>query len=303
MLQECIEALQIKSNGIYVDCTAGGGGHSQHILEKLGKDGTLIDIDKDLDAIHTVTAKFKDFPNVKIVHSHFQQFQSVLNQLNVEKVDGVLIDLGVSSYQLDTAERGFSYMASDAPLDMRMNRQQELTAFDVVNGYSKEDLIYVLREYGEEKFASIIASNIIKARETEPISTCGQLVSIIDRSIPFKAQKQGSHNAKKTFQALRIEVNGELSGLKEVLQTIISHLNPNGRLVVLTFHSLEDRIVKHLFNFNATDCICDKSVPICVCGHKAEIKLINKKPITATEEEQKENSRSICAKLRIVEKL
>ena len=303
MLQECIEALDIKSNGIYVDCTAGGGGHSQHILQKLSPNGLLIDIDKDDDAIQTVREKFKNYSNVKIVHSDFKQFETIIQQLGVEKVDGVLIDLGVSSHQLDTRERGFSYMADEAPLDMRMNRQQTLTAFEVVNEYSKEDLIYIFREYGEEKFAPLIVSNIIKAREQSPISTCGELVQIIDRSIPFKAQKQGSHNAKKTFQALRIEVNGELNGLKEVLQTIINHLNPDGRLVVLTFHSLEDRIVKHLFNFNATDCICDKSVPICVCGHKAEIKLVNKKPIVATQQEQKENSRSICAKLRVAQKL
>ena len=194
MLQECIEALDIKSNGIYVDCTAGGGGHSQHILQKLSPNGLLIDIDKDDDAIQTVREKFKNYSNVKIVHSDFKQFETIIQQLGVEKVDGVLIDLGVSSHQLDTRERGFSYMADEAPLDMRMNRQQTLTAFEVVNEYSKEDLIYILREYGEEKFAPLIVSNIIKAREQSPISTCGELVQIIDRSIPFKAQKQGSHN-------------------------------------------------------------------------------------------------------------
>lgn len=304
MVNECIEMLKVRPNGIYVDCTAGGGGHSIEIVRRL-KDGILVDIDKDEEAIEAIKKRFTDFSSQEIRYRNcdFKQFENALDELGIGNVDGIIVDLGISSYQIENAARGFSYLTLEAPLDMRMNQKQTLSAETVVNEYSYEKLYEIIKVYGEEDFAKNIANNIVKARELNRIKTCGQLVEIIDKSIPQRAKKPNSHCAKKTFQAIRIEVNNELDGLKEALQKMIDRLNKGARLVVLTFHSLEDRIVKQLFAFNATDCICDKSIPICVCGHKASVKLVNKKPITATETELLENSRSKSAKLRVVERL
>lgn len=303
MLNECIDGLDIKPDGIYVDCTMGGAGHSSVIADKLSPQGTLICIDKDKEAIAVGTERLKDKkPKIIFVNDDFKNYQAILQQNNIEKVDGVLIDLGVSSYQIDNAERGFSYRF-DAPLDMRMNTSQSLSAYEVVNNYSYEELIKILFEYGEEDFAKSIARNIIKSRESKAIETTGELVKIIEASVPAKILHKGGSVAKKTFQAIRIEVNGELTELDNALSQMIFSLNKDGRLVVLTFHSLEDRIVKNVFKEQATGCICPKELPICVCHHKEVVKLINKKPIVASTEELKINSRSTSAKLRIVQKL
>lgn len=303
MLNECIDGLNIKPNGTYVDCTMGGAGHSSIIADKLSSEGTLICIDKDIEAIQVGKERLKDKkPKIIFVNEDFKNYKSILAENGIEKVDGVLIDLGVSSYQIDNAERGFSYRF-DAPLDMRMDKSQSLSAYEVVNSYSYEELIKILFEYGEEDFAKSIARNIIKTRETKNIETTGELVKIIESSVPSKVLHKGGSVAKKTFQAIRIEVNGELAGLDKALKEMIFSLNKGGRLVVLTFHSLEDRIVKTVFKDESTGCICPKELPICVCHHKEVVKLINKKPIVASESELKVNSRSTSAKLRIVEKL
>lgn len=303
MLNECIDGLNVKPNGTYVDCTMGGAGHSSVIADKLSSEGTLICIDKDIEAIQVGKERLKDKkPKIIFVNEDFKNYKSILAENGIEKVDGVLIDLGVSSYQIDNAERGFSYRF-DAPLDMRMDKSQSLSAYEVVNSYSYEELIKILFEYGEEDFAKSIARNIIKTRETKNIETTGELVKIIESSVPSKVLHKGGSVAKKTFQAIRIEVNGELADLDRALKEMIFSLNKGGRLVVLTFHSLEDRIVKNVFKDESTGCICPKELPICVCHHKEVVKLINKKPIVASESELKVNSRSTSAKLRIVEKL
>ncbi len=299
LLDECIQALDIKPNGIYVDCTCGGGGHSSEILKRL-EGGRLICIDKDEEALNACRQRLCS-PNVTPVHSDFKRAAEVLDELNVSSVDGFLADLGVSSYQIDNAERGFSYMAKQAPLDMRMDGSQKLSAGDVVNGYSEQQLYDVIRTYGEEKFASSIAKNIVAYRSESPIETCGALVEIIEKSIPKGAQK-GGHPAKRTFQALRIEVNGELTGLRQALEAMAKRLNSGGRLAVITFHSLEDRIVKQTFVQLATDCICPPGLPVCVCGHKAEGEVVTKKPIIPSERELQNNSRSQSAKLRVFRK-
>ena len=298
MLNECIEALDIKSDGTYVDGTLGGAGHSSKILESGA--GQLIGIDKDDDALAFASDRLKGYNNVRLVKSDFKDFVNVLDKLGIEKVDGVLLDLGISSYQVDNGERGFSYRV-DAPLDMRMDRTKEFSAYDVVNTYSEEDLKRILFTYGEESWAPKIARNIVEARKSEEIETTLQLVKIIESSIPRKFWGSGSV-AKKSFQAIRIEVNGELDGLDEVLRQMAERLNTGGRLAVITFHSLEDRIVKNVFKEMSTDCICDKRVPICTCGHKAIGRLVNKKPIEATKEELTSNKRSSSAKLRVFEK-
>ena len=303
MLNECIDGLNVKPNGTYVDCTMGGAGHSSVIADKLSSEGTLICIDKDIEAIQVGKERLKDKkPKIIFVNEDFKNYKSILAENGIEKVDGVLIDLGVSSYQIDNTERGFSYRF-DAPLDMRMDKSQSLSAYEVVNSYSYEELIKILFEYGEEDFAKSIARNIIKTRETKNIETTGELVKIIESSVPSKVLHKGGSVAKKTFQAIRIEVNGELADLDRALKEMIFSLNKGGRLVVLTFHSLEDRIVKNVFKDESTGCICPKELPICVCHHKEVVKLINKKPIVASESELKVNSRSTSAKLRIVEKL
>lgn len=301
MLNECLEGLAVKKGGTYFDGTLGGGGHSEAILKKLDGQGFLFSTDLDDDAILSATERLKDFKNFKAVKSNFKKFKDVSDGLGISEIDGAILDLGVSSYQLDNKERGFSYMSKDSLLDMRMDRTQGLSAYDVVNYYDEKKLKFIISCYGEEKFASNIAKNIVIRRKEKPIETTGELVEICDESIPFKFKRDG-HPAKKTFQAIRIEVNGELSDLDAVLKDIVDKLKSGGRLAVLTFHSLEDRIVKTVFKELSSGCDCDKRYP-CVCGKKEVIKEVNKKPITATEEETTINSRSKCAKLRVIEKL
>ena len=303
MFFECIEGLDIKPNGIYVDCTAGGGGHSEGILQKL-ESGKLISIDQDDNALLACKNRFLKYGDKSIlVKSNFCELERVLNDLNIDYIDGVIMDLGVSSHQLDTPERGFSYNC-DANLDMRMNPLSPLSAYDVVNTYSESELKRIISEYGEEKFAHIIARNIVKEREIKPIEKTTQLVEVIKKSIPVgAARKEAQHPAKRTFQAIRIEVNHELDVITPAINTAVGRLNKGGRIVIMTFHSLEDRIVKTAFNEYAQGCTCPKDFPICVCGNKPKIKIINKKPITASQEELGQNSRSKCAKLRIAEKL
>lgn len=303
MFFECIEGLDIKPNGIYVDCTAGGGGHSEGILQKL-ESGKLISIDQDDNALLACKNRFLKYGDKSIlVKSNFCELERVLNDLNIDRIDGVIMDLGVSSHQLDTPERGFSYNC-DANLDMRMNPLSPLSAYDVINTYAESDLKRIISEYGEEKFAHVIARNIVKEREIKPIATTTQLVEVIKKSIPVgAARKEAQHPAKRTFQAIRIEVNHELDVITPAINTAINRLNKGGRIVIMTFHSLEDRIVKTTFNEFAQGCTCPKDFPICVCGNKPKIKIINKKPITASQEELGQNSRSKCAKLRIAEKL
>jgi len=300
---QCIEGLDIKKDGVYVDATLGGGGHSSLIGEKLSKNGILIGIDRDTEALNAAKERLKNLEcKVIYVHSNYSEIKKVLEELNIDKVDGILADLGVSSYQLDNADRGFSYRFS-APLDMRMNRADKLTARDVVNDYDFERLFKVIKDYGEEKFAFQIAKNIVKRREISPIETTDELVSIIDSSIPKKNSFKGSHNAKRTFQAIRIEVNGELVLLKNSVEDFLDVLKSGGRLCVITFHSLEDRIVKNVFGDYVKGCICPKEFPVCVCNNKPKGKLITKKPFVADETENKENSRAASAKLRIIEKI
>jgi len=301
LLNECLEGLNIKPDGIYVDGTLGGGGHSGEILKRLTT-GKLIAFDKDDDALSSTKEKLKNF-NDKIifVKSDFKNMYSVVKDLGYESVDGILLDLGVSSYQIDTAERGFSYRF-DGDLDMRMDRTSSLKAYDVVNDYSRDDLIKILYNYGEESFAKSIVNKIIDYRETKKIETTGELVSIIESAIPKKFWGKGNVS-KKTFQAIRIEVNGELENLDNAINQMIDLLKPNGRIAIITFHSLEDRIVKNVFKERTTDCICDKSLPFCICHHKADGKLVNRKPIEATKEELENNKRSSSAKLRVLEKI
>lgn len=301
MLNECLSGLNIKENGIYVDGTLGGAGHSSQIAKKL-KNGKLIGIDKDSDALNVSKERLKEYGNkITLVKSDFKDMVKVLGSLNVEGVDGILLDLGVSSYQVDTPDRGFSYRY-DAPLDMRMDRSQDFSAYDVINTYSVENLAKVIYRYGEEQFARLIAKKIVEHRVVKPIETTGELKDIIESCVPKKFQLGGSP-CKKTFQAIRIEVNGELNNLEEAIHGMIGKLNKGGRLVIITFHSLEDRIVKDVFKEEATDCLCDKSIPVCVCHHKARVKLITKKPLVASSEELEQNKRSKSAKVRIVERI
>lgn len=302
LLNECLEGLDIKENGTYVDCTLGGAGHSSHILEKLSSEGTLIGIDQDNDALRAAKEKLRDYSNVKFVHNNFYNIDSILTSLNIPKVDGILMDLGVSSYQLDEGERGFSYM-KDAPLDMRMDRDREFSAYEVVNTYSEEDLYRIIRDYGEEKFAKKIAKFIVDKRADKPIETTLELVDIIKAAIPAKARREGPHPAKRTFQAIRIEVNGELAILNKAIEDGVEHLNKGGRMVIITFHSLEDRIVKLKYRELANPCICPKEFPVCICGKKPLVKIISRKAIEPSKEEVEQNPRSRSAKLRILEKL
>lgn len=297
MLQECINMLNIKEDGIYVDCTLGGAGHSSEIVKKLSKKGRLIGIDQDLDALRAAKEKLSNYSNVTFVHNNFSNIKDILEELEIDKVDGILMDLGVSSYQLDEGERGFSYM-KNAPLDMRMDRERNFSAFNVVNEYSTDELYSIFKEYGEEKFSRRIAERIVEKRQEKPIETTFELVSIIDGCIPAKFKREGGHPAKRTFQAIRIEVNAELSILNKTIEDGIGALNKDGVMAIITFHSLEDRIVKNKFRELTDPCTCPKTLPMCVCGKKPIIKLINKKPIEATEEELTANSRSKSAKLR-----
>ena len=302
LLNECIEALDIKPNGIYVDCTLGGAGHSSEIVKRLSPEGRLIGIDQDTNALEAAKKKLSDYNNVTYVHDNFVNIDSVLESLNIEKVDGILMDLGVSSHQLDVAERGFSYM-QDAPLDMRMNRDNDFTAYNIVNGYSEDQLTKIIFDYGEERFAKRIAKFIVDRRSNKPVETTSELVDIIKAAIPAKARREGPHPAKRTFQAIRIEVNKELEILNKAIEDSVKRLNSNGRIAIITFHSLEDRIVKVKFRDLENPCTCPKEFPICICNKKPVLKLISRKPIDPTEEELEINPRSRSAKLRVGEKI
>jgi len=303
LLDECIEGLNIREDGIYVDGTLGGAGHSSEICNLLSENGLLIGIDQDQDALKVASEKLANQTcKVELVHSNYEHFKYIIEQLNIDRVSGVLLDLGVSSYQLDTAERGFSYM-KDAPLDMRMDQSSEKTAKDIVNNYSMEELWKILKVYGEEKFAKRIAEKIVSVREDKEIETTLELVKIVDGCIPTKNKIKYGHPAKRTFQAIRIELNRELEVLTDTLQDMINALEPKGRLCVITFHSLEDRIVKQLFRENENPCTCPRDFPICVCGKVATGKMKPRKPVLPSEEELEVNSRSRSAKLRIFEKV
>lgn len=302
LLNETIEGLNIKPDGIYADGTLGGAGHSYQIASKLNGLGRLIGFDQDEDAITASTERLKEFKNVTIVRSNYRNMKEELNNRGINKVDGILLDLGVSSYQLDTVSRGFSYK-EEAPLDMRMDNRNEVTARDIVNNYSQGDLFRIIRDYGEDKFAANIAKHIVMNREIKPIETTTELAEIVKAAIPMKFRKQGGHPAKQTFQAIRIELNSELSVLKESLMDMIDLLNPNGRICIITFHSLEDRIVKNIFKEAEDPCTCPKNFPTCVCGKKSKGKVITRKPILPSEEELELNLRSKSAKLRIFEKI
>lgn len=302
LLEETIEGLNIKPDGIYVDGTLGGGGHAWHVCSQLSDKGRFIGIDQDEAAIAAGGDRLKEFGDrVTIVRSNYCNMKQVLHELGITKVDGIVLDLGVSSHQLDTAERGFSYM-EDAPLDMRMDRRQEKTAKDIVNGYSEKELFRVIRDYGEDSFAKNIAKHIVAYRETKEIETTRELTEIIRGAIPMKIQKNGGHPAKKTFQAIRIELNQELEVLNNTLNDMIELLNEDGRICIITFHSLEDRIVKRIFRKNEDPCECPPNFPVCVCGKKSQGKVVTKKPILPSLEEQEVNSRSKSAKLRVFEK-
>ena len=298
---EIIEFLRIKEDGNYLDCTIGGAGHSLAIISKL-KNGHLYGIDKDNDALNVCKERLKGKGNFALIHDDFKNVEGIFKEHNLPNMDGVLIDLGISSYQIDNPERGFSFLR-DGPLDMRMNQEQEFSAYDVVNHYSYEELVKIFYEYGEESFAKPIAKRIVEERLKKPIETTKELNDIIESALPKKIVYKSGGCAKKVFQAIRIEVNGELSGLKDTLQFLIKKLNAGGRICVLSFHSLEDRIVKEVFKTASIDCLCPPNMPICVCGHKKEVSLVTKKPLTASEEEMKRNSRSTCAKLRVAQKL
>ena len=304
LLYETIDSLNVKPDGIYVDGTLGGGGHALEVCKRLGEYGRLIGIDQDADAIAAATERLKDYKDkVTVVRSNYVNIQTVLNDLGIEKVDGIYLDLGVSSYQLDMPERGFTYREDQAPLDMRMDQRNDQTAADIINSYSEFDLYRIIRDYGEDKFAKNIAKHIVKARELKPIETTGELTEIIKRAIPAKVRAVGGHPSKKTFQAIRIELNKELEVLSQSLDAMIDLLNPGGRLSVITFHSLEDRIVKTRFKTNENPCICPPDFPICVCGRISKGKVVTRKPVIPTEEEIEDNKRSKSSKLRVFERV
>lgn len=300
LLEECIRGLHIKRNGIYIDGTLGGAGHSKEILQNLSEKGLLIGIDRDEEALKAAKANLKEYKNVKYIHGNHDNIKEILHELDIAKVDGILLDLGVSSYQLDEKNRGFSYLGENE-LDMRMDKSQELTAKIVVNTYKEEDLANIIYNYGEERYSRNIAKNICNYRKQKKIETTKELVEIIEKSIPKSKQNDG-HPAKRTFQAIRIEVNNEIKPLEKTIEDCIDVLNPEGRLCVITFHSLEDRAVKNAYNKAKGICTCPKDLPYCVCGAKELGKIINKKPIIASDKEQTENTRSKSAKLRIFEK-
>lgn len=299
--QETIELLNIKPGGVYFDGTLGAAGHSKAIQEK-EKIKTLIGVDQDEEALEAAKQNLKDFENVIYVHDNFRNIDEILDSLQVESVDGILVDIGVSSYQIDNGERGFSFR-QDARLDMRMDKSKAFSAYELLNEYTEDDLTRIIRDYGEEKFARSIARHIVKERLTKPIETTKQLENIILSSVPRYKGQDGRSNVQRTFQAIRIEVNSELDALSEFLEKAVDRLAVGGRLAVISFHSLEDRIVKQKFRELATACVCPADFPICVCGHKASVKLVTKHPVEATKEEIDINSRSACAKLRVVEKI
>ena len=302
MLNETIEQLNIRPDGIYVDGTLGGAGHSLEICKRLTT-GRLIGIDQDADAIAAASERLKDYKDkVTIVRSNYAQMKEVLHDLGIDKVDGILLDLGVSSFQLDTPERGFTYRSEDAPLDMRMDDRQTLTAKDIVNEYSEMDLFRIIRDYGEDRFAKNIAKHIVSARAVKPIETTGELNAIIKGAIPMKVQVTGGHPSKRTYQAIRIELNHELDVLRDNLDDMIELLDDGGRICIITFHSLEDRIVKSSFKKNENPCTCPSNFPVCVCGNKSRGHVVTRKPILPSEKELEENSRSKSAKLRVFER-
>lgn len=303
LLQETVDSLNIKPDGIYVDGTLGGGGHAFEVLKRLGDEGRLIGIDQDADAITAAGERLSVFGDrVTVVRSNYAEIASVLAGLGIDKVDGIYLDLGVSSYQLDTPERGFTYREEDAPLDMRMDQRNSTTAADIVNHYSEFDLYRIIRDYGEDRFAKNIAKHIVRARQEKAIATTGELIEIIKAAIPAKVRAVGGHPAKRTFQAIRIELNRELEVLTDSIDTMIDLLKPQGRLSIITFHSLEDRIVKSRFRVNENPCTCPPDFPVCVCGKVSKGTVVTRKPILPTEEEILENKRSKSAKLRVFEK-
>lgn len=304
LLYETIDSLNVKPDGIYVDGTLGGGGHALEVCKRLGEYGRLIGIDQDADAIAAASERLRDYEDrVTIVRSNYEEIQSVLKDLGIEKADGIYLDLGVSSYQLDTPERGFTYREEDAPLDMRMDQRNTRTAADIVNTYSEFDLYRIIRDYGEDKFAKNIAKHIVRARETKRIETTGELTEIIKEAVPAKVRAVGGHPSKKTFQAIRIELNQELEVLNNSIDTMIDLLNPGGRLAVITFHSLEDRIVKIRFRNNENPCTCPPDFPVCVCGKVSKGRVITRKPVVPSEEEINGNKRSKSSKLRVFERI
>lgn len=299
---ETIKALVTNPDGIYVDCTLGGSGHAKCVIEHLSEKGRFIGIDQDIEAIMVAKERLLGaLCQIDIVQSNFKDLEKILNNLNITKIDGIMFDLGVSSHQIDVAERGFSYM-HDAPLDMRMNKEAALSAYDVVNTYDEEDLARIIYEYGEDRWAKRIAQFIVEERKNKPIESTGEVVEIIKKAIPAAARKEGGHPAKRTFQAIRIEVNNELGILENTFKTAVRYLNKGGRICVITFHSLEDRITKQTFQSLAKGCICPPRLPVCVCNHKPEIKVVGK-PKTATSEELENNLRARSAKLRVAEKI
>lgn len=304
LLYETIDSLNVKPDGIYVDGTLGGGGHAFEVCKRLGTYGRLIGIDQDGDAIKAASERLKAYEDkVTVVRSNYENIQTVLKDLGIERVDGIYLDLGVSSYQLDIPERGFTYREEDAPLDMRMDQRNEQTAADIINTYSEFDLYRIIRDYGEDKFAKNIAKHIVRERQIKPIETTGELSEIIKGAIPAKVRAVGGHPSKRTFQAIRIELNKELEVLMKSIDTMIDLLNPGGRLSIITFHSLEDRIVKTRFKTNEDPCICPSNFPICVCGKKSKGKVITRKPIVPSEVEIEENKRSKSSKLRVFERI
>ena len=303
LLYETVDSLNIRPDGIYVDGTLGGGGHASLVLSRLGEGGRLIGLDQDADAIAAATERLKPYGDrVTVIRTNYENIKEALASLGIAKVDGIYLDLGVSSYQLDTAERGFTYREDDAPLDMRMDQRRSETAKDIVNGYSEMELYRIIRDYGEDRFAKNIAKHIVKARQEKEIETAGELTEIIRAAIPAKIRATGGHPAKRTFQAIRIELNRELQVLENSIDTMIELLNPGGRLSVITFHSLEDRIVKNRFRINENPCNCPPEFPVCMCGKKSRGRVVTRKPILPSDEELSANKRSKSAKLRVFEK-
>lgn len=302
LLHETVDSLNIRPDGIYVDGTLGGGGHASLVCSRLGENGRLIGIDQDADAIAAATERLKPYGGrVTIVRNNYENIDTVLAELGIPGVDGIYLDLGVSSYQLDTAERGFTYR-EDAPLDMRMDQRNAETAADIVNGYSEMELYRIIRDYGEDRFAKNIAKHIVRARQERPLETTGELIEVIKAAIPAKVRATGGHPAKRTFQAIRIELNKELEVLEHSIDKMIGLLNPGGRLSIITFHSLEDRIVKNKFKENENPCVCPPDFPVCMCGRKSRGRVVTRKPIVPTGQEIEENKRSKSSKLRVFEK-
>ncbi len=302
LLTETVDSLNVHPGGIYVDGTLGGGGHASEVCRRLGGEGRLIGIDQDADAIRAASERLAPFGDlVTVVRGNYEQLPQVLDELGIAKVDGIYLDLGVSSYQLDTVERGFTYR-EDAPLDMRMDQRNTTTAADIVNTYSEAELYRIIRDYGEDKFAKNIAKHIVRAREEKPFATTGELIEVIKAAIPMKVRATGGHPAKRTFQAIRIELNHELEVLNGSIDAMIERLKPGGRLSIITFHSLEDRIVKTRFKTNENPCICPPEFPVCMCGRRSKGTVITRKPIVPTAEEIEENKRSKSSKLRVFER-